>query len=70
MENRKICKECPWKNNTKHNLKFRTYVDKMKSIGKENHACHMIMSDIWGGKSEINQINVCIGSLNNRKGQA
>jgi hypothetical protein len=42
----------------------------MKYIGKENHACHMIMSDIWGGKSEINQINVCIGSLNNRKGQA
>lgn len=66
---RKPCKECPWReeNNNLHNLKFRKSVDKMKSIGKENHSCHMINKDIWGGKSEINDKNICIGSLNNRK---
>lgn len=69
MSCRKPCKECPWsdENSNQHNLKFRKYVDKMKSIGKENHSCHMINSDIWGGKSEINKKNICIGSLNNNK---
>jgi hypothetical protein len=37
----------------------------MNSLGKiqnNNHACHMITSDVWGFKSEINQKNVCIGA--------
>jgi len=65
---RKACKECPWskENSNSHNLKFRKGSDKMKSIGKENHACHMINSDIWGYKSEINSDNVCIGYLNSK----
>lgn len=67
MNCRKPCKECPWKVENQHNLKFRKYVDKMKSIGKNNHACHMINNDIWGGKSEINTNNICIGSINNNR---
>jgi len=63
MNCRKQCRECPWSNSNKHSLKFRTYVDKMISIGKiQNHKCHMISNDVWGYKSEINNENVCIGS--------
>jgi hypothetical protein len=37
----------------------------MQSIGKiENHSCHMINKDVWGYKTNINEKNVCIGSLN------
>lgn len=63
MSCRKPCKECPWRkeNSNQHNLKFRKGVDKMKSIGKNKHACHMINSDIWGYNSQINNDNVCIG---------
>jgi tRNA A37 methylthiotransferase MiaB len=62
---RKECKGCPWKNGNQHSLKFRNYVDKMRSIGKiDNHKCHMISSDVWGYDSEINSENLCIGSLN------
>ena len=69
MSCRKPCKECPWReeNSNRHNLNFRTYVDKMKSIGKNDHAWHLINRDIWGGKSEINSNNVCIGSLMRNK---
>jgi hypothetical protein len=60
---RQICRECPWVNENQHSLKFREYSEKMRSIGKiENHACHMISSDVWGYNSEINDKNVCIGS--------
>jgi len=63
MACRKPCKECPWKNNNSHSLKFRTYVDKMRSLGKiENHKCHMISSDVWGYNTIISDKNVCIGS--------
>ena len=65
---RKQCEECPWKNQNKHSLNFRNYVEKMNSIGKiqnHEHACHMITSDVWGFKSEINQKNVCIGACKN-----
>jgi hypothetical protein len=69
MENkRKQCKECPWKNENQHSLKFRDYAKKMNSVGKiqnSEHACHMIKSDVWGFKSEINQKNVCIGACKN-----
>lgn len=65
MSCRKPCKECPWKNQSDHSLKFRTYVDKMRKLGKiENSKCHMISSDVWGYQSEINSKNVCIGSIN------
>jgi hypothetical protein len=63
MSCRKPCKECPWSNNNQHSIKFRSYVDKMKSLGKiENHKCHMISKDVWGYQSDINIKNVCIGS--------
>lgn len=58
---RKACKECPWKNENQHNLKFRTYVDKFEKLGKPNHKCHMIDSDIWSIKSDLNEKNVCVG---------
>jgi hypothetical protein len=63
---RKPCKSCPWTNDNQHNLKFRTYVDKFEKLGKENHKCHSIDGDIWGAKSEINEKNVCVGSLNKK----
>jgi len=62
---RKPCKECPWVTGTKHNDKWPDYVAKMESIGQiksKKHACHMITSDTWGYKREINNNNVCIGS--------
>lgn len=65
MSCRKPCKECPWKNDNQHSLKFRTYAEKMREFGKiENHKCHMISSDVWGYDSDINNNNVCIGSKN------
>lgn len=65
MACKKPCKECPWNNENQHSLKFRTYVEKMRSLGKiDNHKCHMISSDVWGYQSEINNKNVCVGSLN------
>ena len=51
---RKNCKECPWQNENQHSLKFRTYVEKMQSMGKiESHKCHMISSDVWGYHSNV-----------------
>ncbi len=65
MACKKPCKECPWDNENQHSLKFRTYVEKMRKIGKVvNHKCHMISSDVWGYQSEIDSKNVCAGSLN------
>ena len=37
--------------------------DKFINLGKSNHKCHMIDSDIWGSKSNIDESNICIGSL-------
>jgi hypothetical protein len=66
MSCRKPCKECPWKNNNPHSLKFRTYVDKMRTLSKiENHKCHMISSDVWGYQSKVDGKNICIGSKEN-----
>jgi hypothetical protein len=62
MSCRKPCKECPWKNDNQHNLKFRNYVDKFEKIGKPNHKCHMIDVDIWAYKSDVNSDNICVGS--------
>lgn len=60
---RKPCKECPFIRDNPHSLKFRQYVDKVRSVsGKENHSCHMINKDVWGLKTEIDEKNVCIGS--------
>lgn len=39
----------------------------MKSVGIDRHACHMITSDIWGYKSEINKNNLCVGHTENNK---
>lgn len=61
MSCRKPCKQCPWLNSNQHSLKFRTYVDKMKSIGKTNHKCHMISSDVWSYNTPTEEKNICIG---------
>jgi hypothetical protein len=63
-KNRKECKSCPWTNKNPHSESWKKYVDKMTSVGKINkkHSCHMITSDVWGLKSEINEENVCVGS--------
>lgn len=58
---KKPCKECPWTNSNSYSLKFRTYVDKMSTINKNKHACHMITKDIWGYKEDINDKNICQG---------
>ena len=64
------CKECPWVNNNRHSLNFRSYTDKMKSIGVEKHACHMITSDVWGYKNKIDSRNYCKGqNLINKNGK-
>jgi hypothetical protein len=64
MSCRKPCKECPWQNTNQHSLKFRGYVQKMQKLGKvKNHKCHMISKDVWSYNSEVNQDNVCVGSL-------
>jgi hypothetical protein len=40
----------------------------MESIGKiENHSCHMISKDVWGYNTDINEKNVCVGSLERQK---
>lgn len=65
MINRKQCKECPWNKKNPHSKKWALYVKKMESIGKikdNSHTCHMISSDVWGYKEEINEKNICIGS--------
>jgi hypothetical protein len=36
----------------------------MKSLKKiDNHKCHMISNDVWNYKTEINEKNVCVGSI-------
>jgi hypothetical protein len=67
MNCRKPCKSCPWTNDNQHNLKFRTYVDKFEKLGKSDHKCHMIDSDIWSAKSEVSDKNICIGSKQRNK---
>jgi len=64
------CRECPWVNHNRHSINFRSYVDKMKTIGVEKHACHMITSDVWGYKNKIDSRNTCKGqNLNNNNGK-
>jgi hypothetical protein len=70
VSKRKQCKECPWKNQNQHSLSFRTYVEKMNSVGKiqnHKHACHMITGDVWGFKEKITEKNFCIGTYLNKK---
>lgn len=65
MSCRKPCKECPWTKDNPHSKSWPKFVEKMESIGKiknKEHACHMITSDTWGYKGEINDKNVCIGA--------
>jgi len=67
---RSQCSECPWKVKSQHNENFKGYAEKMTEVGQikeSKHACHMITSDVWGYKNEINESNVCIGSLNINK---
>ena len=66
MPCRNPCKECPWLIKSCHNDKWPSYVESVEKTGKiknKRHACHMITSDTWGYKDEINDSNVCIGSL-------
>lgn len=62
MSCRKPCSECPHRNTNNHSIKFRTYNSKMKTIGKEKQACHMITKDVWGYNTEITDKNICVGS--------
>lgn len=65
---KKPCKECPWVNTNEHSIKFRTYVDKMISIGKiEDHKCHMVSNDVWGYETPVDEKNICAGSLERQK---
>lgn len=60
------CEECPWIKVSQHNQKWPNYVDKMVSSGiikNKNHSCHMKTKDIWGLKGNINDNNICVGSL-------
>lgn len=58
---RKCCNECPWKRKDKHSLQFRERSVIMNGIGVNQHACHMISTDIWGLNVEINDKNICLG---------
>ena len=44
----------------------------MESIGQINgeHACHMITQDTWGYNTEINDKNVCVGSIKRKEMKA
>lgn len=65
LDNRGPCRECPWVKNNNYSLKFRDILEKMKYSGKaDKHACHMITTDIWGLKSNIDNNNVCVGLIN------
>jgi hypothetical protein len=33
----------------------------MNGIGVNQHACHMVSTDIWGLNVEINDKNICLG---------
>ena len=55
---RKPCKECPWAIKSDHNERWKGYVEKIN----RKHACHMITSDVWGYKHEINEKTECTGS--------
>jgi len=66
MIRRKPCKECPWDKENPHSKSWPLYVDKIEGIKKirdKKHACHMVTKDIWGYKSDIDENNVCIGSI-------
>lgn len=60
---RKACKECPWHNKSQHNDSWEGYTKSMEKIGRKKHACHMITNDVWGYKEEINESNICVGSI-------
>lgn len=68
MSCRKPCKECPWVNVNSHSLKFRTYVEKMMSLGKiVNHKCHMVSKDVWGYETAVDEKNICQGQAKRQK---
>jgi hypothetical protein len=67
---RKPCKECPWVTDSSHNEKWKDYVQRVETIGKvkdKKHACHMITSDVWGYKHEIDETTICAGSYGEKK---
>lgn len=62
---RKQCKECPWTNDTQHNKKMISNIERLVKNGNlktKHHRCHMIDTNLWADTTEN---NVCIGSLNN-----
>jgi hypothetical protein len=58
--NRVCCKECPWKNQNSHSIKWREYAQKV--LGDKPHSCHMKTKDVWGKKNGITEETVCIGA--------
>lgn len=54
------CVECPWINQNKHNTKFQIWSDRMLKLGKKQ-ACHMLKSDVWVKKDEIDTKIECVG---------
>lgn len=57
-----MCRECPWKVDTKHNANMiRSIMRWVKngSLKTTEHRCHMISTDLWAG---VNDNNICIGS--------
>lgn len=57
---RRPCKECPWTNDSRHNIKFREWSERMESMGKKQ-ACHMETSDVWGRHTKVGTKNECVG---------
>lgn len=67
---RNRCEECPWTTKSVHNERWPRYVSKMTEEGYIDsgvHGCHMITNDTWGMNSELNENNVCVGSLQKLK---
>lgn len=60
---RKVCKECPWIKESKHNEKFKGWVKSLteKGIIENEHRCHMI--DTKGLWSKPTEKNICLGKL-------
>jgi hypothetical protein len=59
---RKMCHECPWKNDTKHNTNLIGSIIRWFKNGSRKtteHRCHMISTDLW---ATTNENNICIGS--------
>jgi hypothetical protein len=65
---RKVCSECPWVINSKHNRNMISSIIRWVKNGSRKtteHRCHMISTDLFG---EVNEKNICIGSKNIKNG--